>query len=155
MLLQYACFPMPQRDLYAHHEYLQPDADIQVSSDRTFGIVLGVFFALIAFLPLVRGGSVRWWSSAVSLAFFAFAFAIPRVLHPANIAWSKLALVLQRIISPIALALLFLFGFAIMGTLLRALGKDLLRLKSSGDENSYWIIRNPPGPPSESMMHQF
>ncbi len=145
----------PKRDLYAHHEYLQPDAGIQVSSDRTFGVVLGVFFALIAFLPVSRAGRIRWWSVAISLVFFVLAMAMPRVLHPANIAWSKLALVLQRIISPIALALLFLFGFAIMGTLLRALGKDLLRLKKSNNLDSYWIIRNPPGPPSESMMHQF
>ena len=145
----------PQRDAYAHHEYLHPDAEIKLSSDRTFGVVLAVFFALVATLPMVRGGSVRWWSLVVSAAFLALALVIPRILHPANIAWSKLALVLQRVISPIALALLFLLGFAILGALLRAFGKDLLRLKASADQKSYWIIRDPAGPPAESMMHQF
>jgi len=145
----------PKRDVYAHHEYLHPDADIKLSSDRTFGIVLAVFFGLVATLPVVRGGSVRWWSLVASAALLLLALAIPGILHPANIVWSKLALVLQRIISPIVLALLFLLGFAIMGALLRAFGKDLLRLKASPDQKSYWIARNPPGPSSESMMHQF
>ena len=147
---------MPSKlEVNAHHEYLPIDAGIKLSSDRTFGVVLGVFFALVALLPRVRGGAIRWWGLAVSLVFFALALILPRVLHPANIAWSKLALVLQRIVSPIVMVLLFWLGFAVTGALLRALGKDLLRLKASPDQDSYWIPRDPPGPAPESMLQQF
>jgi len=143
------------REITSHHEYLPPDAGVKLSSDRTFGVVLGVFFALIALVPLMRGRPVRWWGVAVSLAFFALALALPVALHALNVAWSKLALILQHVVSPVAMALLFFFGFAVTGAILRAFGKDLLRLKPLPGQDSYWIKREPPGPAPESMLHQF
>ena len=41
------------------------------------------------------------------------------------------------------------------GGLLRALGKDLLRLKRSSESATYWIPREPPAPGSGSMSKQF
>ena len=38
---------------------------------------------------------------------------------------------------------------------MRAAGKDLLRLKIERDRDSYWIIRQPPGPAPETMKDQF
>jgi hypothetical protein len=138
-----------------HHELLSFEPGMRVSSDRVLGLVLGAFFAVVAALPAVRGGPVRWWSFAASLVCFAVALAVPRILHLLNVVWVRFAILLHRIISPIAMALLFFFGFAITGLLLRAFSKDLLRLKASPDQDSYWITRDPPGPASQSMMHQF
>jgi hypothetical protein len=42
-----------------------------------------------------------------------------------------------------------------MGVLMRAFGKDPLRLRRSGSAQSYWIKRDPPGPKPESMSNQF
>jgi hypothetical protein len=42
-----------------------------------------------------------------------------------------------------------------MALLLRALGKDLLRLKREPDARTYWIAREPPGPAPGSMSKQF
>jgi hypothetical protein len=138
-----------------HHELLSFDSGMRVSSDRVLGLVLGAFFAVLALLPMVRTGTVRWWSFVASLVCFAVALAVPRILHPLNIVWVRFAILLHRIISPIAMALLFFFGFAITGLVLRAFGKDLLRLKALPDQDSYWITRDPPGPAPESMTHQF
>jgi len=41
------------------------------------------------------------------------------------------------------------------GLVMRAMGKDLLRLKREPDAASYWIVRAPPGPAPESMKDQF
>jgi hypothetical protein len=35
------------------------------------------------------------------------------------------------------------------------LGKDLLRLKREPGADSYWIVRQPPGPAPETMKDQF
>ncbi len=35
------------------------------------------------------------------------------------------------------------------GLVMRAMGKDLLRLKRDPDADSYWIVRQPPGPAPE------
>jgi hypothetical protein len=40
------------------------------------------------------------------------------------------------------------------GVVLRAMGKDLLRLRPSAD-STYWISREPPGPARNSMKQQF
>ena len=37
-----------------------------------------------------------------------------------------------------------------IGLVMRALGKDLLRLKREPDADSYWIVRAPPGPAPET-----
>jgi hypothetical protein len=42
-----------------------------------------------------------------------------------------------------------------MGFVLRILGKDPLRLKRDAEAASYWISREPPGPPPGSMTNQF
>jgi hypothetical protein len=42
-----------------------------------------------------------------------------------------------------------------MALVLRALGKDLLRLKRDPKADSYWIAREPPGPAPGSMSKQF
>jgi len=128
---------------------------MRVSSDRVLGLVLGAFFALVAVLPAMRGGPVRWWGFAASLVCFAVALAVPRILHPLNVVWVRFAILLHRIVSPIAIALLFFFAFAITGLVLRVVGKDLLRLKASPDHDSYWINRDPSGPAPQSMTHQF
>jgi hypothetical protein len=138
-----------------HHELPSSEPGIRVSSDRLFGLVLGAFFALIAVLPALRRGPVRWWGFAASLVCFAVALAVQRILHPLNVVWVRFGILLHRVVSPIAMALLFFFGFAIAGLLLRAFGKDVLRLKALPDQDSYWITRDPPGPDPESMMHQF
>jgi hypothetical protein len=138
-----------------HHELLSSEARMRISSDRVLGLVLGAFFALVTVLPMLRGGPVRRWGIAASLVCFALALAVPRILHPLNVVWVRFAILLHRIISPIAMALLFFFGFAITGLVLRALGKDVLRLKTSPHQDSYWIRRDPPGPAPQSMRHQF
>jgi hypothetical protein len=138
-----------------HHELHNGTPGMRVSSDRVLGLVLGTFFTVVAVSPVVHRGTVRWWGFAASLVCFAVALAVPRILHPLNIVWARFAILLHRVTSPIAMALLFFFGFAVTGLILRAFGKDLLRLKASHDRDSYWITRDPPGPAPDGMTHQF
>jgi hypothetical protein len=53
------------------------------------------------------------------------------------------------------LGILFYCGLAPIGALARLTGKDPLRLKLDSAADSYWIPREPPGPPPDSMTHQF
>jgi hypothetical protein len=138
-----------------HHELLHSDDVVKLSSDRTFGVVISLVFALLALLPVTRGRLAHWRLLVAGVAVLVIAFLLPRLLHPLNLLWGRLASVLNRIISPIVIALLFFLGFGIAGAILRILGKDLLRLKTSPDQESYWITRDPPGPAPEGMLNQF
>ena len=67
----------------------------------------------------------------------------------------KFGELLHRIVSPIALGIVFYLAVLPTGLLLRLFGKDPLRLKIDRGAASYWIKREPPGPTAESLNNQF
>jgi hypothetical protein len=137
------------------HESYERRDDVQGSSDRSFGIVFAVVFALIGLLPLVFGHPVRLWALAVGAGFLAAALVAPRVLSPLNRVWLRFGLLLHKIVSPLVLGIMFFLVITPIGLLMRAFGKDLLRLQFDKRSSSYWIERLPPGPPPESLKDQF
>jgi len=92
---------------------------------------------------------------AIAAAFAAVAMLAPRWLQPLNRIWFKLGLLLHHIVNPIMMGLLFYLTIWPTGLIMRITGKEFLRLKREPDRDSYWIVRDPPGPPPESMRDQF
>lgn len=128
---------------------------VKPGSERSFGLVFAVFFAIVALLPATHGAAVRWWALAVAAAFVAAAFLAPRLLHPLNRVWFAFGMLLHHVVNPIVMAVMFYGAILPMALLLRALSKDLLRLKREPEAASYWIPREPPGPEPGSMRKQF
>jgi predicted membrane metal-binding protein len=129
---------------------------VEGSSNRSFGLVFAAVFLVIALWPFVFGrGGLRWWAAIVAAVFALLALAAPAVLAAPNRAWMKLGLLLGRIVSPIVLGIMFFAVFTPMGWVLRAMGKDPMRLKRDAAAQTYWIERKPPGPPPESLNNQF
>lgn len=128
---------------------------VVMGSNRSFGLVFGGFFVLVALLPAIHGGPLRLWALAVAAAFFTAAFFAPRLLQPLNRAWFRLGILLHHVVNPVIMAIMFYGAILPMAALLRALGKDLLRLKHDPKADSYWIEREPPGPAPGSMSKQF
>lgn len=125
------------------------------SSDRTFGFVFAVFFALVAVAPLRRGGAIRWWALIAAAAFAVVAITCPGILALPNRLWTKLGDLLHRLTSPIALGLIYWVGIVPIGIVMRLTGKDALRLRWQPNEASYWIVRHPPGRADAQMKNQF
>ena len=137
------------------HEDLSRNQHVEGSSDRAFGLVFtGVFF-VIAVWPLFHGEALRWWASGLAAVFALAALVKPALLAGLNRLWIKLGVLLGKVVSPIALGILFYGVFTPLGVLIRLTGKDPLRLKFDPDTDSYWIPRKPPGPPPDSMTNQF
>jgi len=136
---------------------LSPESEeiVKSSSNRTLGIVFAVFFALVAVLPMLRGHAVRRWALPISALFLLAALAAPEILTPLNRAWTALGSLLHAVVNPIVLGVLFYLVFTPFGWVLRRMGKDFLRLRPAPGASSYWIPRQPPGPPPESMSRQF
>lgn len=128
---------------------------VHTSSDRSFGFVFTVFFAIVALLPLLHGASARLWSLALAALFFILAIFIPASLAPLNRQWAKLGALLHRVVSPIALGILFFLVVTPIALIMRLMGKDPLRTRLDQSAKSYWIDRTPPGPDPESMKNQF
>ncbi|MCP5370572.1 MAG: hypothetical protein H6907_02470 [Hyphomicrobiales bacterium] len=127
----------------------------KAGSDRAFGIVFAVAFAVVAAWPLMHGGPVRWWAVAVAGVFLVLALAVPKVLYPLNLVWFEFGLLLHKVVSPLVMGLLFFLTLTPLAFLMRLAGKDPLRLRFDPKADSYWIHRDPPGPPPETMRNQF
>ncbi|MDJ0949901.1 MAG: SxtJ family membrane protein [Alphaproteobacteria bacterium] len=142
-------------DRSATHEVLQRDHEVKTSSDRAFGIVFAVVFGLIGLWPLIGEGGVRLWALIIAAAFAIAAFAMPRLLAPLNRQWTRLGLVLHKIVNPIVMGFLFYVVVTPIGLLMRVLGKNPLKLEFDRAARSYWVERRPPGPAPETMKNQF
>ena len=137
------------------HEDFNRGQSVEGSSDRAFGLVFAAVFLLVSLWPLLEAEGPRWWALGIAGAFAVVALVRPILLAGLNRQWIKLGILLGKVVSPVALAILFFVVFAPIGVFLRLSGKDPLRLKRDGAATSYWITRAPPGPPPNSMTNQF
>jgi hypothetical protein len=140
---------------YSIHEDFTRAEENQGPSDRSFGFVFAAFFALIGVRPLLSRQPVRPWALGLGAAFLIVALARPAMLAPLNRFWLRVGLVIERVVSPVALGILFFLTFAPVGFLMRCTGKNPLSLGFDRDAQSYWIYRHPPGPPPNTMLRQF
>jgi hypothetical protein len=137
------------------HESLSRDETLIAGSDRSFGIVMAAAFAVLALLNGWHGGHLWPWTGGLASLFLAAAFFYPAALNRLNRLWLKFGLLLHKVVNPVVMALVFFGAVLPTGLVMRALGKEPLRLKRERDANSYWIERRPPGPAPESMKDQF
>jgi hypothetical protein len=128
---------------------------VEHGSDRSFGIVFAVVFLIIGVLPIFTDGDARPWALSLSAAFLLTAAARPRLLNPLNRAWARFGVLLNRIVSPIALLIVYSVAVVPTALVLRLFLKDLLRLQTNAQVSSYWIIRTPPVRPDAQMKQQF
>jgi hypothetical protein len=144
---------MKQLDI---HERVTGTEQVEGSSDRSFGLVFAAFFALVTVLPLLSGKPPRWWAIGVGLAFLVVALTRPALLHPLNRMWTRLGLLLGKIMMPIVVGIIFYAVITPVGWLKRmTVGDGALKLRFEPDKTSYWIERDPPGPAPDSIKHQF
>jgi hypothetical protein len=130
-------------------------AEIQGSSDRSFGLVWTAALVIIGAWPLLDGELPRLWALVAAAALLGLSLLKAEVLAPLNRAWMRFGLLLNRFVSPVIMGVVF-FGLVMpTGMLRRLAGADpLRRRRASAAGNSYWVERprsNPPG----SMKDQF
>tara|TARA_B100000029_G_scaffold473352_1_gene514646 strand:- start:13 stop:390 length:378 start_codon:yes stop_codon:yes gene_type:complete len=113
----------------------------KISSNRSFGILFCIVFAIVALWPVMSGGSLRIWPIPISLIFLVLGLVNSKLLNPLNFAWVKFGELLGRIIAPIVMAIIYFMIVTPIGLFMRLIGKDLLNTKFS-KVNSYWIKRD-------------
>jgi hypothetical protein len=140
---------------HATHESFSREEAAVVGSDRSFGFVMAAALALLALLNWWHVGRSWPFTGGAAVLFFATAVLYPSILNPLNRAWLKFGLLLHKVVNPLVMGLLFYGAVLPTGLIMRAMGKDLLRLKTEPTADSYWIVRRPPGPAPVTMNDQF
>ena len=141
------------------HEDFEEHVALRTASDRSFGLWVGGILAAIGvvrlLLHLPAVGVLAPLMIAVGLVLVALGLTAAHRLAPLNRAWTRLGLVMFKVVSPIVLFLLYATVFVPVGFLMRAKGHDPMRRRREPGAPSYWIPREPPGPAPETMINQY
>ena len=127
----------------------------KIGSERAFGLVFAAVFLLVALWPLLDRASPRTWAIAVAAVFALCAWLSPNVLAPLNRIWFRFGELLHRIVSPVALGVIFFGVITPYALVMRLFRRDALLLHKRSARPSYWVRREPPGPPPNSFGNQF
>jgi len=115
---------------------------INISSNRSFGLVFFVLFLIVALWPLKYEEDIRLWSLVLSIIFFILGVLNSKLLTPLNKLWFKFGIFLGSIVSPFVMGLVYFLVVAPIGIFIRLLGKDLLKKNKIANASTYWIKRN-------------
>ncbi len=125
---------------------------IKMGSNRSFGLVFAALFAVIALLPLLGAHPLRLWAMIIAAAFLTVTLIRPALLAPLNRLWFRFGLALGRLMTPVAMALLFVVAVIPTALALKLLRKDPLQRRLDPAAKTYWERREAqPGP----MREQF
>ena len=130
-------------------------SDAPLPSNRSFGAVFVCFFGLVAAYGWWKGHAWYPWSAGASALVLLVTLTIPGLLTPFNRAWMKLAELLHSIVSPIILGLIFHGIFTPVAFGMRLAGRDALKRGFEPGAKTYWVEREPPGPPADDLRNQF
>lgn len=111
---------------------------------RTFGLVIGGLFGVIALWPtLMRGESPRLWALLVAGLLVVPALVAPTSLRRSYEIWMRLARVLGWVNTRLILAIGFYGVMTPVGLLMRFCGRDPMRRKFEQDLETYRVLRSP------------
>lgn len=128
----------------------------QLPSNRRFGVLFVAVFALIGLNGIRKHWPAWAWVSLLAASGLVGVVLVvaPGLLAPFNRAWFVLGQRLGRVVSPIALGVLYFLVLAPVALVTRLAGRDVLRLRPV-KADTFWRDRVPPGPPGESFKRQF
>ena len=135
---------------------LEKNSKVTSASDRSFGVMFGFIFIIIAVIIRLRDNpqNIQLLFLALSFLTFLISFTRPGLLSTPNKLWMKFSLLLARFVSPIVLGLLFYVLISPLALVLRLFGRDELRLKTK-KVASNWQIRQINGYSLDSFKNQY
>jgi hypothetical protein len=136
------------------HERVSADGKIVVGGDRPFGFVFATAFLFFAWLAYP---SLIWVIvlAGLSMGFALVAIIRPALLHPLNVVWMTFGHVMQRIVNPIVMGILFYLVITPFGAARRVFGKSPLDLKLEPDAKTYWRTIDRAEVQTQSMKNQY
>ena len=132
------------------------DASIRLPSDRHFGLLFTLVFAIASGYAGVKSlpVAVVWLLGGTSALTLSVSLIRPQMLSPFNRAWHQLGMVLDRVVSPVMLGVIFILLITPVAVCTRLAGRDALRLRKRNVQ-SHWVERVPKGPVADSFKNQF
>jgi len=117
-------------------------------SDRKFGWTFAVLFLLF-------GAFYHPWMIAVGAVLALVTMTRAHWLAPLKHAWMKFGELLNHVVSPIVMGVIFFAVFTPVAIVMRLAKRDVLDRSYDCAAPSYWKRRDPPGPADDSFTNLF
>ena len=134
---------------------MHADGYKDLPSNRNFGLTFAFAGLILASWLYLKASVFFGIVIASALTFLLVSFFCPNWFSFPNLMWFKFGLLLNEIVSPIALGILFFLVVTPVGWLMRRSRKDPLRLILDPNANTYWIDRHSTDQSLESLKRQF
>ncbi len=129
------------------HEIIQELRNLNVSRSalQKFGWLIGGLLLALGLWFLFKGDPTHqhfgYLSSVLGLFLFTLGTLSPKILTPIYRLWMGLAFVMGAIMSRVILTIVFFLLVTPIGLVMRLFRKDLLHLRITGEEHSFWQIK--------------
>ena len=117
------------------------NSNINIGTNRSFGIVFFLFFLIVSIFPLFKDGNIRIWPLVIAIIFLILALLNSKILTPLNKTWFKFGIQLGSFVSPIVMGIVFFAIVTPTSLIMRVFGKNLLNLQK-GNKKTYWIEKS-------------
>ena len=109
---------------------------------RKFGLVVGLFFIIIAAVLFWKGNQSFTYFFIIGLTLIIGGAAIPVILTPLYLVWMTFAVIMGWIMTRVILSILFYLIIMPIGLIPRMFGKQFLELKWDRTQDTYWNYRS-------------
>ena len=129
--------------------------EIELPSNKNFGIFFSIIFLTISIYSyFYLSIFIAFTFLIISLFFGICSYFRPDILKSLNNTWMQLALLLNKIVSPIVLGFIFYILITPISLIGYLCGRDELRIKNL-NKDSYWIDRKQLNSEEFSFYNQF
>jgi hypothetical protein len=124
-------------------------------SNRSFGFTFTGIFVIAGTYGFWQSGSTLRWLLVLAALTALVTMTREAWLTPLNRGWMKFGELLGRVVSPVVLGIIFFGVFTPVALVMRVLGRDALARSWNPAARTYWLKREPPGPPEGSFRDMF
>ena len=127
----------------------------QLPSNRSFGWTFTVVFILAGVYGLWRSSPALTWLLALAALVALVTVTRAQWLAPLNRTWMKFGALLNSIVSPLVLGLIYFGVFTPTALVMKAIGRDAMCRRWDPAAPSYWVKRDPAGPSDDSFTNMY
>ena len=131
---------------------MKKKSKINMSSNRSFGLVFFFMFIIIGLWPLKNNGDVDLYFVFLSMPFLILGLMNSKLLNPLNLLWFKFGIFIGSFMAPIIMGVIFFLVVTPTGLIMKLFGKKMLNSDFDKNQKTYWINCNKQ---NSSMKNQF
>jgi hypothetical protein len=111
------------------------------TTNKRFGLFFSFLILCVILFIYLKNNTINYYLSSLLFFLLLISLFYPKLLSIPNFLWFKFGLLINKILSPIVLILLYLIFFVPFGIIFKLFKIDLLSQRINIKKHSYWVDR--------------